>query len=258
MLTEQVTKHFEKMGARVKVRDTSHVPRWREPSPSYFTIDILHDRRGEYFEIARGEEAPEMEVLQVLPSDRHLLLYSRDGQRLLCGHDERHWFVAAIGERVSTVGDAKRALVPKILRDIVGRVAPEVTNNRRNPVFKRQGEWFFVPVREKLKVPDVELHRNEPLQRGTGSKPHICEELYRRGGRQVHIVGGQIVEEWVFLQRKRLDPKYGLGARTMQANAKVYVRGHVRHSDHATIRLDGWHRVYINGEVSNGSVKFLD
>lgn len=258
MSIEHVLEHFEKMGARVKVRDPSHLPRWRRVSPTYVAIDVLRDRRGEYFDIVRGEKAPEMEVLQVLPGDRHLLLYSRDGQRFLCGHDERHWFVAAVTGPVSTVRDAKRSLMPLALRGEAERFAPDVTENRKNLLFKRQGEWFFVPVREKLDVPDQMILRNEPLQRGAGSKPHICEELYRRGGRQVYVILGHVVEEEVFLERKRQDPKFGRHARMMRADPEAFVRGCVRHSDHATIRLDGWHRVYINGEVSSGSVTFLD
>ena len=232
-------------------------PRWSRLSPASFTIDVLRDRCGEYFDIVLGEEAPDMEVLQVVPEDRHLLLYSRDGQRFLCGHDERHWFVAAVGDRVSTVRDAKRSLVPVGLRDIVEHVPPSVTNNRRNPVFKRQGEWFFVPVAAPM-APGLCIFRNEPLQRGLRSKPHICEELCRLGGRQVYVVNLRVLEEKEYLAAKRANPKLYRGVRTMRADAEVYVRGYVRHPDHATIHLDGWHRVHINGEVSNSSVAFLD
>jgi len=36
--------------------------------------------------------------------------------------------------------------------------------------------------------------------------------------------------------------------RAMQSNPVVYARGKVSHPDHATIRLDGWHRVEMNTE----------
>ena len=36
--------------------------------------------------------------------------------------------------------------------------------------------------------------------------------------------------------------------RRMTRNAKVYARGEVRHRDHKTIDLAGWHRVYMNRE----------
>jgi hypothetical protein len=36
--------------------------------------------------------------------------------------------------------------------------------------------------------------------------------------------------------------------RSMTRDAEVYARGEVRHKDHKTIDLCGWHRVYMNRE----------
>jgi hypothetical protein len=36
--------------------------------------------------------------------------------------------------------------------------------------------------------------------------------------------------------------------RRMTRDAEVYARGEVRHRDHKTIDLAGWHRVYMNRE----------
>jgi len=58
----------------------------------------LKDKDGEYFDI-RCQEGPEPEVADVRPRSRHLLLMIRDGRdklKYLCGHDERHWFAAAV------------------------------------------------------------------------------------------------------------------------------------------------------------------
>jgi hypothetical protein len=44
----------------------------------------------------------------------------------------------------------------------------------------------------------------------------------------------------------------------MTRDAVVYVRGRVRHDDHATIRLHDWHRVYLNSEFTTGRVTFYD
>jgi hypothetical protein len=44
----------------------------------------------------------------------------------------------------------------------------------------------------------------------------------------------------------------------MARNPVVYVRGKLSHPDHATIRLDGWHRVLMNTESGSSSVAFLD
>ena len=66
-------------------------------------IDIRLDGRGEYFDLrfAGGEGVVELEVIDARPRDRHLLPLARIGEdksKFLCGHDERHWFVAAIPE----------------------------------------------------------------------------------------------------------------------------------------------------------------
>jgi hypothetical protein len=36
--------------------------------------------------------------------------------------------------------------------------------------------------------------------------------------------------------------------RRMVRDAEVYARGKVRHPDHKTVFLSGWHRVYMNRE----------
>ena len=51
------------------------------------------------------------------------------------------------------------------------------------------------------------------------------------------------------------------GWRVMQRNAEVYVRGRVRHADHRTITLHGWHRVLMNTENQSRAMRnvaFLD
>ena len=42
------------------------------------------------------------------------------------------------------------------------------------------------------------------------------------------------------------------------ADAVVYVRGRIRHDDHATVLLRDWHRVYLNSEFTTGRVTFYD
>ncbi len=259
MTLEHLQTHFAKIGARVKFRGLDRALRFQnEPPSDSFAIDVRSDRRGEYFDISRGEDAPEFDLLQAVPGDRHLLLYARDGQRFLCGHDERHWFVAAVESRVSTVRAAKQSLQPAMVRSKAARFAPSVTEKRRNLVFKRQGEWFFVPMRAQFRVHEHLILQNEPLSRNAQSKPHICEELHRRGGRPVYVFAGKTWEKSEFEKMRRKNPRFGRDARSWRADPRVYVRGRVCHADHTTITLEGWHRVYINGEVSTSSVTFLD
>ena len=110
--------------------------------------------------------------------------------KFLCGHDERHWFVAAVPESapVGTVRAAKEALKPAEVRTAQARMRAraEARNRRKNAAFRRQGEWFFVPE-PRLKVDETLVLRDEPITRGNGGKPHRCEFCYRTGGETVYV-----------------------------------------------------------------------
>jgi hypothetical protein len=254
-------KHFAALGARLKVHQDERTPtQWRVIPP--LAIDVKTDKRGEFFEFALGAQPPEVKLLQIQPQARHLLLFTEPGDRFLCGHDERHWFVAAINTPVSTVREAKQALMPGALRAQIGQLPFNEIDNRRNGHFQRQGEWFFVPVRKQ--VQDWLILKDEPLQRNLRSKPHLCEELYREGGQRVYIVfnqkrGSRVFSEQEYLKRKDQNPDLDqFGVQVRIANPTVFVRGTVRHADHATIHLRGWHRVFLNGEKVSDVVRFLD
>ena len=191
MDTNLLDTKFARIGARLKVGEPP--PRFGGARPA-FSLDVQADRKGEFFEIVRrpGAEA-EVAVLDVQPADRHLLLLVREGEeksKFLCGHDERHWFVAGIPETapVGTVRQAKEALKPAEVQTAQAgkRLRAEARNRRKNAAFVRQGEWFFLPVPgfavdEKLVLP------NEPLRRGNGGKPHWAEFCYRTGGETVYV-----------------------------------------------------------------------
>jgi hypothetical protein len=268
MNTNLLDAKFARIGARLKVAD---LPSRRSRTSGVVSLDVLSDRRGEFFEIACPlESAAEVAVPDVRPADRHLLLLVREGgdkSKFLCGHDERHWFVAGIPESapVGTVAQAKEALKPaEVLVAQAGeRLKGEARNRRKNAAFVRQGEWFFLPapgftVKEKLVLP------NEPLVRGNGGKPHWAESCYRTGGEAVHVCSRHPngVTEAEYARILSGDPKARRwGWRAMRRNPGVYVKGRVRHPDHATITLRGWHRVVMNTEGLSKAMKnvaFLD
>ena len=214
-----VAEKFERIGSRL-VEDDG--PSWLfDEGPR---LDIIRDRRGrEVFTLARPHDC-EVEVLDCRPKDRHLLLMLREREgnsRFLCGHDERHYFVASVPDPVSTVEQAKESLKPPEARG--ARLRRRERGKRRNPAYIRQGEWFFIPD------PDFEpegrpIHGKEPLRRGRG-RPHVCEEYCRSGIELAHA------------------------------------RGRVTHPDHATVELRGWHRVAPNTEHHApwaGQVGFAD
>jgi hypothetical protein len=92
----------------------------------------------------------------------------------------------------------------------------------------------------------------------------MCEQLYRDGGTTVYVChrypNGLTVDQYRKLLKKSPEAaKWNW--RTMRRDPVVLVRGKVWHPDHATIRLDGWHRVAMNTENRSramSSVAFLD
>lgn len=271
-----LNRFFSRMGARVKfLEGVPTARRWNAfrsaaDSPS-IVLDILRDKHGEYFEVRTAPgTSQELVVLQVEPRERHLLLLSRQfgdkgqllaKQKFLCGHDERHWFVAAIpeSEPVSTVAAAKIALKPEQvrLRESSLGVSRKQSFRRRNAAFVRQGEWFFLPARDVVANP-MHVLRNEFLSRGNGGKPHVAEECYRSGGETVYVsakypTGLAAIE---FNRLPESERKRG-NFRMMQRDAAAYVRGEVWHPDHATVELDGWHRVLMNTENRSSAMRFL-
>lgn len=267
MDTSLLNKKFERIGARLKVVER---PARRMRTSGLLSLDIGSDRRGEFFEITPQTGAdPEVEVLDVQPADRHLLLLVRESgnkNKYLCGHDERHWFVAGIPESapVGTVRQAKEALQPKEVQSAVARnkVAGKARNRRKNAAFVRQGEWFFLPVADMVVDASLVL-TNEPLRRGRG-KAHWADFCYRTGGETVYVCNrhpnGVTATEYKKILSTNRNAK-NWGWQTMQRNPGVYVRGHIRHPDHATITLHGWHQVVMNTENESRAMRnvaFLD
>jgi hypothetical protein len=246
---------FARMGARLQVREVlNHSFRWWPEPPG---IDIGTDERGEFFDIRIGtDERVGYEVVDLRPDMRHLLLLGRREnvkEKFLCGHDERHWFVCAVpGASVSGVMTALESLQPPLVQRAVRNNLRRRKNRfrRRNEAFVRQGEWFFIPL-PGLSFFEQDVRRNEPLSRGAGSKPHVCQFAVRTGGQAVWVCQRypQGVSWDQYMHLLRSNPKAGRwNWRQMVREPDVYVRGRVWHKDHKTVVLDCWHRVAMNTE----------
>jgi hypothetical protein len=250
-VNEVLERRFAVIGARVKVERASGQPR----------IDVGLDRRGEFFAL----RLPDVETATVVDADRDdrcLLLLVRDGgikSKFLCGFDERHWFVAAIPESARAVGGvvaAKDALQPPAVRDAVARVRPRDRFRRRNAAYVRQGEWFFLP-HWSVEVDERRVLRDEPLTRGRG-KAHVLEYAFRRGGETVFVNAahptGISASKFASLPQSQI---LGGGWRQMVRDPELYAKGAVRHPDHNTIVLHGWHRVLMNTEQSARAMRHV-
>lgn len=262
-----VTEKFDKIGARAKVHGGNNRFTVRGMTASGgVRLNILNDDEGEYFDIAvNGDGGSELSILDVQPKDRHLLLMAKNGKeksKFLCGHDERHWFVAAIPESaaVGTVRQAKEALKPAEVQVRQVGLKKEKRNKRKNSAYIRQGEWFFLPA--NINPEKMLILKNEPITRGNGGKPHMVEYCYRSGGTTVYVnreyPNGVNQETYNNLIKKGTS---AIGWRVMKKDAMVYVKGTIRHSDHKTINLVGWHQVIMNTETKAAAMRnvaFLD
>jgi hypothetical protein len=259
MGTDVLERRFAAIGARLSVVG---------PPTGAPRIDVGRDARGEFFDVrfAGTGRQVELEVVDVSRIDRHLLLLVRDGgekSKFLCGYDERHWFVAAVPEDargVTGVTAAKAALQPELVRTAVGRARPKNPFRRRNAAYVRQGEWFFVPAPE-LDPPEAFVLRNEPLTRGRGTA-HVIELAYRRGGEVVWVNNGHPSGISDARYRRLTDKqRRGGGWTRFVRDPELFAKGAIRHPDHATVVLHGWHRVVMNTEQGARAMRhvaFLD
>jgi hypothetical protein len=256
-VNEVLERRFALMGARVSLPERP----WRGAP----RIDVAPG--GFDIRFAGGGPETDVEVVDVRPSDRHLLLLVRNGDeksKFLCGHDERHWFVAAVPEGargVTGVKTAKIALQPDPVQQLVERVKPKDRFRRRNDAYVRQGEWFFVPAVLHPEPSPAQVRRNEPLSRGRG-KAHVLQFAFRHGGRGVYVnhrhPGG--ISAARFVRLSEAERRNGNWTQLVR-DPEVYAKGSVRHPDHATIHLASWHRVHMNTEQGARAMRhvaFLD
>jgi len=288
IVKESIQAKFEKIGAAVVFEDALARRRLRRnkenehkavrmaddsgvnASRPTHVVDIKAIDGRETFVVDTFDDPKvKVEVLDVRPRDRHLLLMVADGKekaKYLMGHDERHWFAAAVPEsaHAKNVPDAMDALKPTriLTKQTKAGVKAKDRNRRKNDAYMRQGEWFFIPA-PRFKESDGVIHRNESIQRGR-SKPHICQELIRKGGSTVWVHPKWAPNGVTEAQANAIRNRNGImwsenrSEWTQRvADATAYVRGFVKHSDHKTIHLKGWHRVLPNTEDKAKAGRFL-
>jgi len=262
---DHVQKKFIAMGARARFGNlrTSDLP---------LSVDIVQDKKGEYFQVDINHDlGVDVTVQDIAKHLRHLLLVARfmppdrkygkkDVVTILCGHDEREWFASRLPENACSVKDAFDKLKP---REVLSsqrkhQIKQKNWNKRKNKGFIRQGEFFF--IKEDIEADEHMCLRNEPLLMGGGT-PHIAQFAYRSGGETVYVCysypNGVTHEKYARLVKLSRNFKGDLW-QTITRNATLYVKGKVRHPDHATLYLQGWHRVLVNDERRGREVVFLD
>lgn len=183
MNTQTLARQFRTIGAKLETTIWSPGRKSATMNEEY-TLDIGSRKGHEVFSLVVRPDAVggvELLAIDVQPKDRHLLLMAKpliesgEKRKFLCGHDERHWFVAGIPKAVSVtdVSGAMEALKPQASRLSQHRagVRGRNWNRRRNAGFLRQGEWFFLPQPD-LSPNEKLILRDEPIRR-SGGKPHM-------------------------------------------------------------------------------------
>lgn len=144
----------------------------------------------------------------------------------LMGVDERQLFIAQLPKGVSTVKQAHSVLKTTAVTLAEGRVPGKTY---------RQGEWFFcnIPEAKKREINEgirkkrIIVKKNTPIGNRRGPKAHIAEQL--------------ITDHPAVLE-------HGFGVRPVE----TYVRGKIRHPDHATLKISEWRMVIKNNEPTHG------
>jgi len=107
---------------------------------------------------------------------------------------------------------------------------------------------------QTLSADPLLLLRNEPLSSGNGSKTYWAELCYRSGGETVYV-SAKHPAGLTAAELPERERKFGVGM--MKRDAVVYVLGEVRHPDHKTVYLEGWHRAFMNTENRSMAMRFL-
>jgi len=178
-------------------------------------------------EVGRYVSVPEAQVVRRQGWRRWVQQVTQASKRhFLLGLDEAHLFIAQLRQGVSAVGRAHEALKGQAVR---------IAEATCGSAAVRQGEWFFV--------------------RETSTMQQALEAHVARGARVFHQRGiaqasgmlrpgrAHVADEVLVIR------KDALFSAPPEEPVAVFVRGSVRHPDHATRVFREWHRALGNTEA---------
>lgn len=189
--------------------------------PRQQLIVMVHEPRRRFeFEVGKSVPAPRDGSRLVRTTKSGTRVYERftdDRKRhFLVGMDEQHLFIAQLPRAAPTVWAAHVALK-----------GDDVVQAERRSTGKtvRQGEWFFPhPTDDELTEVDALVQSSTSVvARHVG----IAQAAQLRRAGRPHEADEVVV-----------------------IKGRIYVRGHVKHHDHATLFLRTWRRTFGNTEAS--------
>jgi hypothetical protein len=222
MDNQTLEKHFADCTLPVKFfqENPRLLRRWERPTSEPFYADIVTQRlRVQYFRIFADAETT-LQLVHKQPETHHLLLQvrmpaqqpnrSETVQHWLMGHDERQLFMVNSNGK-SSVRAALESLKPGEVR----------AAEQRGLKVIRQGDWFFIPLRESF-TPTWDMLRLH--NRAIGNGRHFS--LHQHIAEDQVILNGD-TDRWGMVNG-------------------IYVCGRIRHDEHATVLLPHWHKAVHN------------
>lgn len=209
-----------------------------EPVHAWAVRDIDFTQPGWGPEVARKLSVREQDV--VISRGNVAVRRRTPGSKrhLLAGLDERQLFLAQLPRGVSTVREAHLTLKSGSVTLAEGQGIDSV----------RQGEWFFLEAtkEEVVRIEDGLKRNLLIMERNVPIGPFTDRSV--RGGRRVRQFRGNphTADELVVLPGDRLVNGFAVRER------EVFIRGRVRHVDHATVTFPGWRKVIRNAEANAG------
>lgn len=163
---------------------------------------------------------------------------TEEGTRhMLLGLDERgHPFVTQLPRNAISVKQAHDILKPPSVegKQVRGKGANYRKRGQKAEQILRQGEWFFIEADQATQ--DLLATRENLIEKNIPIGPAFSGEIARSRGK---------VRQW------RGNPHVADEVLILNANSRrqVYVRGRVKHAEHATLRFTKWMRIERNTEA---------
>lgn len=271
---------FKKAGIPLEFRNDNTFPGISgEQAALTFRVGVETRTGQERIRLAPGDDSNNIRVLDIDPKKQQLVLMVKEparefkirnrfvsshapeseqfqtvktpsvARRVLMGMDETHLFVTQLPSNgpITTIKQAHDALRPRLVHETKG--------------WKRQGEWFFVPVtaseaRILASGENCRLSHDRDVEdatsRGTGRVARARFRTHQAKDRMDYF-GDPAIRPSVF---PAASPDRAIRP------TKIFVRGDIKHPDHKNLKLRDWHRVMLNLEVfersNNGWTNFVD
>ena len=193
-------------------------------------------------EVPKSQVAPKDRILRTFKSGHRQIMAeverktTPETRYFLCGVDERdHPFIAQLPKAATNISMAHELLKPAEIRGlpVKGHGKNLKMKARNKKTVTRQGEWFLIPLNVKdLAVVEAYAAKHRVVSnsrlggRWGRGKPHTADE-------------------------QLLVPAKILGLKG--DNPTLYMKGKLKHVEHATLDFPNWVKVIRNAEVGGAT-----